>query len=145
MATNQDNTAILALHEAGKSTRQIEAILGNIDHATVAKRLKHLTPRKTTEIFKSLRGDILAEKQRQLLSAVDNKAIKQMAPRDRVTAAAILYDKERIERGLSDTASKPMILVQINAGAGADVRAVTVDNPVDNSTKLIGAAKDYGS
>jgi hypothetical protein len=139
---NQDNAAILALHEAGKSTRQIEAILGNIDHATVAKRLKHLTPRKTTEIFKTLRGDILAEKQRQILSAVDAKAIKQMAPRDRVTAMAILYDKERIERGLSDGASKPMIMVQINTPGGAEAKAKQVDNAQFGGT--FGGIKDEG-
>ena len=95
--------------------------------------------------FKENRADLLAGMQEKIYQAVDSDSIKKMIERRGMTDLGILYDKERIERGLSDTASKPMILVQINAGAGATVKASTVDNPVDNSTKLIGAAKDYGS
>jgi hypothetical protein len=101
MPANPDNDAIAALHEGGKSTRQIAKILGDIDHSTVARRLKHLTPRKTTEIYKEQRANVLAELQRKILNTCNYDAIKQMAPRDRVTAMAILYDKERLERGES--------------------------------------------
>ncbi len=94
-----DNLTILALHEAGKSARQIEAILGNIDHATICRRLKHLTPRKTTNIYKQVRADVFAEKQRKLLMRSDKADAKTQ--RDIATCVGIYYDKERLERGLS--------------------------------------------
>lgn len=98
-----DDATLLALAEAGKPSRQIETILGNIDHATVCRRLKHLTPRKSTEIYKTVRADVLAEMQRKLLMACDANEVKTnpRAVRDRVVSAGILFDKERLERDLS--------------------------------------------
>ena len=49
--------------------------------------------------YKKHKADLLAQKQRELLSALDSDAIKRMQPRDVVMAYGILYDKERIERG----------------------------------------------
>ncbi len=96
-----DNRAILGLHEAGKSSRQIETILG-VDHATVCRRLKNLTPRKTTEIFRAYRADILAEKQRQILMlSTTSDAQNGRDQRDYATTLGIYYDKERLERGQS--------------------------------------------
>jgi hypothetical protein len=108
-----DDATILALTESGKTTRQIESITGAIDHATVARRLKHLTPRKTTEIFKGYRADIFAELQRKIIDTCDHKSIKKMHPRDRFLAMGLLYDKERIERGLSDNDARPLVVIQI--------------------------------
>ena len=51
------------------------------------------------ESFKKNRADLMAQKQRELLSALDSEAIKRMAPRDVVVSYGILYDKERLERG----------------------------------------------
>lgn len=92
-----DETALLALHDAGKSTRQIATLMGNVAWCTVARRLKRLTPRKSTEIYKTLRADVLAEKQRQLLMCSHGATPKEQ--RDIATAVGIYYDKERLERG----------------------------------------------
>ena len=46
-----DDDTLLALHNAGKSTRAIGELV-ELSHKTIALRLKHLTPRKSTEIFK---------------------------------------------------------------------------------------------
>lgn len=94
----QDAT-LVALAGAGHSTRQIEAILGNLDHSTIARRLKSLTPRKATEIYKMLRADILSEKQRKLLLRSDRADPRSQA--DLAKAFGIYYDKERLERGQS--------------------------------------------
>lgn len=120
-----DDATILALSEAGKSSRQIEAIIGNIDHSTICNRLKHLTPRKSTEIYKTHRADILAEFQRKCMSTLDVKAIKEMCPRDRVLAMGLAYDKERVERGLSDNNTRPMVVIQVKGDA-----QIAVDNSV---------------
>ncbi len=97
-----DDNVLLALHNAGNSTRKIEQIVG-LDHTRVARRLQRLTPRKTTEIYKSMRADIFAEKQRQwLMMSNTPKLIRDSkAQRDLATCIGILYDKERLERGQS--------------------------------------------
>jgi hypothetical protein len=96
-----DPSIITALHEAGKSSYCIAAITG-VDPSTIQRRLKKLTPRKATSIFRELRADILSEKQRQLMmqaSAPGHKNARDQ--RDLATAMAIYYDKERLERGQS--------------------------------------------
>ena len=105
------NDQILALHNAGVPTRQIEKVIGTLDHSTIARRLKHLTPRKTTEIFKSMRADIFSEKQRKLMMLGDRATIKEQ--RDLATAVGIYYDKEQLERGHGVDA-RPLVMIQIN-------------------------------
>jgi IS30 family transposase len=89
---------IVSLHESGIATRTIEEIVG-LDHSTIARRLKRLTPRKTTDIYKALEAQVLCEKRRRLLSTSDKLSAKEQ--RDIATAYGIYYDKERLERGQS--------------------------------------------
>ncbi len=93
------NTKILQMHNAGMPSRQIETAIGTIDHSTICRRLKQLTPRKTTEIYKSLRAEIFAEKQRKLLMQCNRVPSKEQL--GLITAVGILYDKERLERNQS--------------------------------------------
>jgi len=95
----EQNNAMLGLTAAGLSTRQIAKTLGGMDHGTVARRLKRLTPRNVTEIYKTLRGDIFAEQQRKLLMECHGKTAKEKL--SLITGMGILYDKERLERGQS--------------------------------------------
>jgi SOS-response transcriptional repressor LexA len=111
--TKPDDDSLMALHEAGKSTREIATALGGISYATVSRRLKHLTPRKSTEIFKTHKADILSEMQRKILSTCNVAAIKEMCVRDRFTAFGILHDKEQAERGLAGNQAHPMVVIQI--------------------------------
>jgi hypothetical protein len=108
------NTLITGLHNAGMPSRQIETIV-NLDHSTICQRLKHLTPRKSTEIYKTKRADIFAELQRKILNTVDLKSIKTMAVRDRIMAMGILYDKEAMVRGQNDSNIKPMVTINIQS------------------------------
>ena len=133
MTATLDDTAVLALHEAGKSTRKIATILGDVHWTTIARRLKHLTPRKTTDIYKDLRADIFAEKQRQLLMRSYKANPKDM--RDLMTSFGILYDKEQIERGHGVDA-RPLVMIQINTGKPEPVDK-TVDNLIPNHINTI--------
>ena len=93
-----DDATILALHEAGKGSRKIQEVVG-LSYRSICRRLKELTPRKTTEIYRELKADILAEKQRKLLQmshGADPKEQQQIA-----TAFGIYFDKERLTRGES--------------------------------------------
>jgi hypothetical protein len=123
-ASQVDDETLLALAAAGKSSRQIEQALGNIDHATVCRRLKHLTPRQSTEIFKSYKADILAESQRKLMMMSDKPGVNARDRRDYAVTLGILMDQERKERGQHEDKTRPMVMifersnVQINSGAG---------------------------
>ena len=83
----------------------------------------------TIESFKKYRADILAGKQEIILRSIDEEAIKEMPVGQRVMSLGILYDKERIERGLSDDNTRPMVVIQIKGNA-----EVNVDNPVNNTS-----------
>ena len=63
--------------------------------------------------FRKHRADILALLQSMLLSSLTEEDIKSMAPASRITGAAILYDKERIERG-EHTGQGNTVNVQMN-------------------------------
>lgn len=122
-----DNESLLALHEAGKSYRQI-ATLAGIHHNTVAKYLKRLTPRKATEIYKRHKADILAEFQRKILTACGPTEIKQMLKARGLSDYGILYDKEQLERGHGADA-RPLVMIQINTGNDSKGTVETVPIP----------------
>jgi transcriptional accessory protein Tex/SPT6 len=122
-----DDATILALTEAGKPSREIEAITG-IGYRTVCRRLKDLTPRKTTEIYKSYRADIFAEMQRKIIASCHATEIKKMATRDKFMAMGILFDKEMIVRGVIDNNTRPMVVIQVKGDA-----TVAVDNSADKA------------
>lgn len=126
--TEEQNKAMLGLHAAGASSRQIEKILGNIDHTTICRRLKRLTPRKTTEIYKALRADIFAEEQRKLLMACNNRT-----PKDRltlITGVGILYDKERLERNQGVSEHQPLVIIV--KGENSKIQINACSQPIDS-------------
>ena len=97
----RDDATVLGLADAGKSCQDIANLTG-VHKSTIARQLQHLRPRKTTEIYKSLRADIAAEMQRKILRRCDLRHIKVASARDlkdAITAFGILVDKERLERG----------------------------------------------
>ena len=67
----------------------------------VHQRLKQFLPTEETEIYKNNRADILANTQLKIITQIDSPRLKKAGLRDLVVSAGILYDKERLERGLS--------------------------------------------
>lgn len=120
--------AMIALRDCNQSNRQI-AVIAKVHHQTVARILKRLTPRNSTELYKNHRADILAEMQRKFLRFVDTAAIKKMIASRGLTDFGIIYDKERIERGQNDSNIKPMVTINVVGSA-----QVHVDKPVDRIT-----------
>jgi hypothetical protein len=80
------------------------------------------------ESFKEQRADIFAAVEQKFIECADSAAVKKMIERRGLTDFGILYDKERIERGLSDNNTRPLVVIQIKG----DHTAISVDNPVDN-------------
>ncbi len=72
----------------------------NLTHGTVSLRLSNAGV-PSLDQFKANRSDIIALKQANILNSFNEIDIKKMQPRDKIVSFGILYDKERLERGLS--------------------------------------------
>lgn len=110
-STQCDTDTLLALKSAGKSYREIAQITG-ISKDRINRKIKHLLPTYNTEQYKSLRADILAEMQRKLLLQCDPERLKKMPAASAILAVCQLYDKERIERGLSNNDQPIMVIIK---------------------------------
>ncbi len=82
------------------SYRKIAAIQ-QVDPSSILRAIQPLLPTQATEIFKENRADVFAEFQRKSLSHCTPSKFKKAGLRDLVVGTGILYDKERLERGLS--------------------------------------------
>lgn len=97
-----DNETLVALKQAGKSYREIEAITG-IHKDVVNRRIRYLLPDEDTKTFINNRADIFARMQQNILQSIDDVDIKKAPFGSRILAACQIYDKERTERGLSNS------------------------------------------
>ena len=88
---------LIDLRQRGLSCAQIAKIVG-CDKSNVARRLANLDGLNR---YKKHRGDVFADLQRRLICSIGDADIKRMAPDRRIWGAAVLYDKERLERGQS--------------------------------------------
>jgi predicted DNA-binding protein YlxM (UPF0122 family) len=82
------------------------------------------------ESFKEHRADILAGMQEKILRSIDLDEIKKSPFGTKIMATGILYDKERIERGLSDNNTRPMVVIQVKGDANVTL-VDPVHKPVD--------------
>jgi len=92
---------VVPLREKGLSFAQIGRLLGVSKQAVHQVFDKHGFDAGTVERFRANRGAILADLQRRLLKSMTDAEVKRMAPRDRVVALGICFDKERLETGQS--------------------------------------------
>jgi hypothetical protein len=80
----------------------------NVVHVLQRYGLAH----REVKDFISNRANVFAGMQHRLLSSVTDADIKKTPVGSRVLAAAQLYDKERIERGLSNNDQPVMIIIR---------------------------------
>ncbi len=108
------------------STRKLGKLL-DVDYTTVSKTLtRYGVDIGAVETYQKHRADILDALQHRIISSINDDDIKKANLMQRLAAYGIAYDKMRIERGLSDGTSKPLVVIQVN----------TVHNPVDNTALL---------
>lgn len=97
----QEHILTTAANHPKLSTRQIAKIC-NTDHSYVVQlQQRYNITKDITEQFKNHRADIFAGYQDKLLSSVTDTDIKKASLMQRMASVGILYDKERLERGLS--------------------------------------------
>ena len=78
------------------------AELGGCTKQNVQQRLNYVGyTRLNLDNFAKHRADTFAHLQSRLLNSIADEDIKDINPLQRVVAAGILYDKERLERGKS--------------------------------------------
>lgn len=92
---------IIEYRNKGLSYQDIAALVG-CSKQNVQERLEvcGYNPARLKNFTKN-RADLLAHIQSELLNSLTPAAINDMYPHQRVISAAILYDKERLERGKS--------------------------------------------
>ena len=96
-----DHTLTVELRKKGLSHHQIAKIQGCHTSNIAAVLLRYGGVQQETEDYKSNRADIFANLQHRLISSITTDDIKKTPTGSRILAVAQLYDKERLERGLS--------------------------------------------
>jgi len=91
----------LAKRKPELSQRELAKEL-KVSRNTVSKALDKVSDYQgEIELFRKQRGDILDDKQRLILDAINSKKVGEAKLRDLAVAAGILFDKNRLERNLS--------------------------------------------
>jgi len=106
----------------------------------VHQRLKQFLPTEETEIYKNNRADILANTQLKIITQIDSPRLKKAGLRDLVVSAGILYDKERLERGLSSqNVSYNVITEQLKKidEEEADLRRQLIELGAEDSNTIV--------
>jgi len=125
--------AILALAKRKPELSQRElAKETGASRNTVAKALAKVSDYKEEiELFRKQRGDILDEKQALILRAIDSKKVGEAKLRDLAVSAGILFDKNRLERGLStNNISSWCAIVSEAHRRGTEEKGLESANPV---------------
>lgn len=88
---------IIDLRKRGLSYSQMGKVLG-VSKVACLKRLQAMQEHvEAADAFKRNKSEVFNLKQSMMLSSINESAIKEMQPYQRVVAASILYDKQRLE------------------------------------------------
>jgi len=90
---------ILEYHAQGLTDPEIGKLLGITRETVCRRRLKADVP--GLKRYKKHRADSFTSLGRRMLNSITDDDINDMSPHQRVVAGAIIYDKERLERGQS--------------------------------------------
>ena len=82
------------------SYEEIARIQG-VSKQAIHGRIKNLLPPDELQTYLTHRGDILAGLQAKILSHLDDERLSKASAYQLVGSAGLLYDKERLERGMS--------------------------------------------
>lgn len=98
-----DHSKTIEYAQQGMSHAEIAKLQGcNPSNITrVLQRYGVIQPYSVITEYREHKADILAGLQHRLLSSISDSDIKKISPAQRIMAAGLLYDKERLERGQS--------------------------------------------
>jgi len=92
---------MIALAEKGLSHKQIGEVVGCGENNVQRRLAPYRNQLTSIKDFVSARAVSLQVLQKMLLDGITEKEIKKMSVKQRVDTFNILYEKERLERGLS--------------------------------------------
>lgn len=92
---------ILSYAQKELSNNDIAALVGCSERNVYERLRPYKDKLKRFDKYKKYRADYFAFKGKEFLDSFNTEDIKKMPVASRVTCAAILYDKERLERGQS--------------------------------------------
>jgi len=94
--------------------------LNGTTHVAMIKLLqRHGITKEQVEDYKASRADLFAGMQDKIVASITNEDLQKASLRDKVIAAATLYDKERLERGLNTSTT---LMIYASAVELADKR-----------------------
>ena len=111
------------------------ADIGKIQGVTgqaVQQAIGHMLPVDSTRAYIQGRADILARVQELLLSSLTQDKLNSMSGKDIAVAFGILYDKEKVERGLHHDNPPVMVIVK---GDNTTIAVGAPKHPVDDKGK----------
>ena len=120
---------LLKWRKQGLTYEEIGELAGTSKQASHQRLKPYKDAIENLPFFKDNRADIFAILQSLILSSLTEEDIKSMAPASRITAAAILYDKERLERGLNPGSDNK---VQVSMNFTYNDNKQTIDITSDN-------------
>jgi hypothetical protein len=85
----------------GLTSADIGKLLGVCDSDVRVRLMNHSEDIDNTDLFRKHRAKVFAFQARRILQAINDADIEKASLRDKVIAASVLYDKERLESGLS--------------------------------------------
>lgn len=125
-------TSIAVLKAAGMTEREI-ATTTNLPKTTIHQVLHRIFNKQEIESFRTEEPEILDEKRKLILNALDPDDIKKMSGRDKVVSYGILHDKRFGTQAQGE--SRPLVIInKISVGGQMPVDNVieVVDNRPDN-------------
>lgn len=126
----------IELRLKGLTYRDIAKVF-NCTHGAVVRRISKLLPKiDTVDIFKQKRADILTAKQMEICQSLTGDKIKKSSAAQLATILGILYDKERLERGLS-TENQAKLNLSLNIGVSRKNEDNSVPSQGDKPTTNI--------
>jgi len=111
------------------NNKQIAAIIGTTRENTSRTLTQYGVDMGAVEAYQKHRADIFDGVCSRLLASVTDSDINKASLMQRMASVGVLYDKMRIERGLSDGTSKPLVMIQI---AGTQ-QSVTIGQPTNTT------------
>jgi hypothetical protein len=107
----------------------------NTPRETVSKVLtRYGIDMGAVESYQKHRADIFDALQHRIIASVTDDDINKATLMQRMASVGVLYDKMRIERGLSDSSSKPLVQINIVSPAGPMPSITCNAQVIDNTT-----------
>ena len=118
---------IIDLKLKGLTNQQIGSLLGLSDNTVRARLRTSSEDIDNTELFRKHRDKVFAFQSKKILQSITDADILKAGLRDKVIAASILFDKERLESGKSTQNIAYIDMIKAKSSAGTEMQAIEAE------------------